>query len=156
MTVPAPVRPSAARRTMPQPLEPALREAVRQLDEAAAELLHPEGRMSVWRFLGNALAARKALANHAAACSSPRGPLAHIEESRPRLRSRVQRCLGEHDRMIALLDSLIAGAKAAESLDTAVLRRRTLLCASMASGHGRRVRATVFEWAYRDIGGEAG
>jgi hypothetical protein len=155
MTAYVATRPDSPSR--PLPVDPALRDAVTLLEQAAAELLLDEGRMGSWRFLGTVLSARKALANHATACASSRGPLAHIEDARPRLHNRVHRCLAEHDRLLRMVDGLITQARSAgPDLDAAPLRRRALNCAVAAAGHGRRVRATVFEWAYRDIGGEAG
>ena len=139
------------------PLDPPLRAAFVSLQDAAQTLRQDPGRMGVWRYLGSALNARKALTSHASACSSTNGPLLHIEDARPRLRTRVQRCLNDHERLLSLLDDVILDARASEA-GTSVdqLRNRAIACATAVASHGRRVRTTVFEWAYRDIGGEAG
>lgn len=138
------------------PLDPALRAAFVALQDAAQALRQDPGRMGLWRYLGSALTARKALSSHASACGSVNGPLLHIEDARPRLRPRVQRCLGDHVRLLALVDGIIDDARSDAEVGAQSLRNRAIACATAVAAHGRRVRATAFEWAYRDIGGEAG
>jgi hypothetical protein len=138
------------------PLDPALRAAFVSLQDAAQALRQDGGRMGLWRYLGSALNARKALTSHASACGSVNGPLLHIVDARPRLRPRVQRCLNDHVRLLTLVDGIIHDARGDAGAGPESLRNRAIACSTAVAAHGRRVRTTAFEWAYRDIGGEAG
>lgn len=130
----------------------------RLLTEANIAIAREPNRMGAWRLVANALEARKSFQVHTGICNSDAGPFLHLLESRPELGSSLQALFDDHARIFTAIDQLIARATAtrgdnAEAVE--VLRSSAASAQATLAAYEIRFHELAFEWANRDIGGEA-
>lgn len=157
MTVLTPARPSPSRNA--SEAYESLRAARALLAEAGNSVVREPNRMGAWRLVASALQARKALTVHGNICASDGGPLLHLAEARPRLIPAVGHLAEDRHRLISRIDALVALANQAKVTGTGSAQRLRAESARLMAALGayeRRFHAIAFEWANRDIGGEAG
>jgi hypothetical protein len=129
------------------------------ISDAAAAIAREPNRMGAWRMVGSVLEARKAFQSHITLCRSAHGPLLHLVDSNPRLHASVEKLLAEHQNLVARFDGLIAIAsreKATNAGSARRLRVAAVHCDAALAAYERRFHDIVYEWANREIGGEAG
>ncbi len=136
----------------------ALVAARRLLSDASQAIAREPNRMGAWRLVANALEARKAFQVHTSICNSDSGPLLHLASTRPDLGSSLQGLFDDHVRIFSALDQLISRATATRGDNTEsieVLRSVVATSQTHMAAYEGRFHELAFEWANRDIGGEA-
>lgn len=131
--------------------------AAANLERSAHTYSRQPSRLSLWGLTAAAVDAAQALQAHARECESDHGVLAGLAASQPGMVANIERAWGDHPLAISQANDLViaaTGVQARDSTDPTVLLQRALLCARLIEAHRRRTNTLVFDWAFRDFGGE--